>query len=201
MLYVVSSVHVADLSFTNQNFFTASSERSCEIFPMWFRSGVFLTVFLWEASFGRGSEILFQTILNSSLILPSCVATLNVVSHYRKPDLRDWPFKVDLSHPPSPGVCRVWCRWQRPSCRSSAGLSSVSDVLNESFAVKYPPSMSRRHERWRSRKKRGSNSLVWPHLLMCSRPFRRLCLTRVAQHRALHFGWPAAVQEGVVKRW
>lgn len=150
---------------------------------------------------GRGSEILFQTILNSSLILPSCVATLNVVSHYRKPDLRDWPFKVDLSHPPGFGVRRVWCRWQRPSCRSSAGLSSVSDVLNESFAVKYPPSMSRRHERWRTWKKRGRNSLVWPHLLMCSRPFRRLCLTRVAQHRALHFGWPAAVQEGVVKRW
>lgn len=198
MLYVVSSVHVADLSFTNRNFFTASSERSCEIFPMWFRSGVFLTVFLWEASLGRGSEILFQTILNSSLILLSGVATLNVVSHYRKPDLRDWPFKVDLSHPPG-APCLV--QMAEAVLQEFGWVVLVSDVLNESFAVKYPPSMSRRHERWRSRKKRGSNSLVWPHLLMCSRPFRRLCLTRVAQHRALHFGWPAAVQEGVVKRW
>lgn len=97
-----------------------------------------------EASFGRGTEILFQSVFNSGLILLSRVATLNMVSHYRKPDLRDWLFEVDLSYP----SFLLRCLSRRRLCFGAdgigrpvhdlEGLLSVSDVLNENSAVKYP---------------------------------------------------------------
>lgn len=132
------------------SFFTPSSERSCESFPcdpliirQWNDSFPLSAVFK-GASFGRGTEILFQSVFNAGLILLSCVATLNTVSHYRKPDLTDWPFKVDLSYP----SFLLRCLSRRQPCFGAddigllvhdlEGCCLSQIVLNESFAVKYP---------------------------------------------------------------